>query len=147
MTRWVDQGASQALPILSAASRHVAGLIEVAMAGHTSDRTDWRAMLRGPATPIDLARERDRLLEACATTVEEIRSRFGADAFEVLEGEEAREFQYPVIEYPDKIRALNLDRTPAIQGRLNGIKGQYLILDCGVLNVRKFGAYVVSVEA
>jgi len=57
-----------------------------------------------------------------------------------------RNFEYPVIAYPDKVRALNLDRTPTIQGRLDGIKGQYLILDSGVLNVRKFGAYVVSIE-
>lgn len=146
MTRWVDQGASQALPILHTTSRHVAGLVEVALAREVSDRTDWRAMLRGPAAPADLAQERDRLLASCGTAIEEIRASCGRNAIEVLEAQETRELRYPVLEYPDKIRALNLDRTPTIQGRLNGIKGQYLILDSGVLNVRKFGAYVVSME-
>jgi len=146
MTRWVDQGASQALPILRASSRHAAGLIEVALARHVSDRTDWRAMLRGPAAMIDLEHERDRLLETCAATIEEVHTRFGIGAIESLDDEPVRNFEYPVIAYPDKVRALNLDRTPTIQGRLDGIKGQYLILDSGVLNVRKFGAYVVSIE-
>jgi hypothetical protein len=54
--------------------------------------------------------------------------------------------QFPVLRYPEKVRPLSFDRTPAVSGRLEGIKGQYLLLDTGVLNVRKFRSYVISVE-
>ena len=53
---------------------------------------------------------------------------------------------YPVAQYPDKIKALNFDKTPQIDGVLQGIKGQYLLLDCGVLNIRKFAGYQVSLS-
>ncbi|MGB5209611.1 MAG: DUF2797 domain-containing protein [Gammaproteobacteria bacterium] len=147
MTRWIDQGASQALPILEASSRHVSGLAEVALAAHVADRTDWRAMLRGPAEDVDLAAEGERLLARCAPELDAIRARFGADCLRLLPDREAVRIEYPVLEYPDKIRSLNLDKTPEINGTLQGIKGQYLIFDTGVLNVRKFSAYIVSVEA
>jgi len=147
MTRWIDQGASQALPILEAASRHVSGLAEIALGRHVADRTDWRAMLRGPAADVELNAERDRLLALCADELDSIRTRFGADALRPLADREPLQIEYPVLHYPDKIRSLNLDKTPEIAGVLHGIKGQYLIFDSGVLNVRKFSAYIVSVES
>jgi len=146
-TRWTDQGASQALPILEVATRQISGLIESALARHVSDRTDWRALLRGPPDPVDLVSERDRLLELCRPEIEEIGTRFGADSVRPLYADEVRHLEYPVLAYPDRIRPLSFDRSPAIAGRLEGIKGQYLILDSGVLNVRKFRSYVVSVDA
>jgi hypothetical protein len=146
MTRWIDQGASQALPILEASSRHVSGLAEVTLAAHVADRTDWRAMLRGPAPEIDLAAERERLLGLCAPELDAIRTRFGVDCLRRLPEREPVGIEYPVQHYPDKIRSLNLDKTPEIGGVLQGIKGQYLIFDTGVLNVRKYSAYVVSVD-
>jgi hypothetical protein len=51
-----------------------------------------------------------------------------------------------VLEYPQKIHSLSFDRSPRIEGKLHGIKGQYLLLDSGVLNVRKFRSYIVTVE-
>lgn len=146
MTRWIDQGASQALPIFEAGSRHISGLAEVTLAAHVADRTDWRAMLRGPAPDIDLAAESERLLELCAPELDAIRARFGEDALRRLPDREPVEIEYPVHQYPDKIRPLNLDKTPEVGGVLQGIKGQYLIFDSGVLNVRKYSAYVVSVD-
>ena len=62
-----------------------------------------------------------------------------------LETEEVRRFNYPVLTYPQRVTALNLDKTPTIEGTLLGIKGQYLIFDVGVLNVRKFTGYQVTV--
>jgi hypothetical protein len=146
MTRWIDQGASQALPVLQASSRHVSGLAEVALAAHVADRTDWRAMLRGPAPPLDLVAERERLLALCAPELDSIRQRFGPECLRRLPDQEPVAIEYPVQHYPDKIRSLNLDKTPEIGGVLNGIKGQYLIFDSGVLNVRKYSAYVISVD-
>ena len=55
------------------------------------------------------------------------------------------ELSYPVNHYPEKVTSLNFDKTPQISGVLNGIKGQYLLLDCGVLNIRKFTGYEVQV--
>lgn len=144
-TRWIDQGAAQALPIMRVSSRQVSGLVEVAIAGHVSDRTDWRAMLRGSPDPLDLAAERDRLLDLCAHEIESIRGRFGQDAMELLPGAEAQRFEYPVLEYPTTVRSMSFDKQPGIGGRLLGIKGQYLIFDSGVVNIRRFGSYVVSV--
>ncbi|MEC7119062.1 MAG: DUF2797 domain-containing protein, partial [Pseudomonadota bacterium] len=57
-----------------------------------------------------------------------------------------RQFAYPVLEYPKKVTAHNFDKKPLIEGTLLGIKGQYLILDTGVLNMRKFGGYELLVR-
>ena len=51
---------------------------------------------------------------------------------------------YPVLRYPEKVSSFNFDKTPLVEGVLWGIKGQYLILDTGVINVRKFGGYKIS---
>jgi hypothetical protein len=50
------------------------------------------------------------------------------------------------LQYPKKVSSLNLDKTALIEGTLLGIKGQYLILDTGVLNIRKFAGYHVALE-
>ena len=42
---------------------------------------------------------------------------------------------------------INLDKNPSIQGKLTGIKGQYLILDNqNVFNVRKYTGYFVTIN-
>lgn len=147
VTRWTDQGASEALPVFEVATRQISGLIESVFARHVADRTDWRAMLRGPARPIDLPGERDRLLDLCEGEIMNITERFGPGAVSLVDAAEPTRLEYPVLTYPETVRPLSLDRTATVAGRLEGIKGQYLILDSGVLNVRKFRSYVVSVEA
>ena len=67
-------------------------------------------------------------------------------ALQTLPDAEAVEITYPVSTYPDKVKALNFDKQAVVEGRLVGIKGQYLIFDCGVLNVRKFGGYHLQLE-
>jgi len=145
-TRWMDQGASQALPIFEVSTRQISGLVEAVLARHIADRTDWRKLLRSPAEDLDLRGERDRLLDLCRSDLRQIRERFGSDAVRTTESEEVRRFEYPVLAYPDRIRALSFDRTPSVSGRLQGIKGQYLLLDAGVLNIRKHRSYVVAVD-
>lgn len=149
-TRWIDQGATQALPILRTRSRFIAGLIEHAMSDHVSDRTDWRAMLRGDAEPIDLAAHAAELLDATADTLDAVAGRFadehGDAVFERLDGDETG-IRYPVDTWPEKIRSHNLDKTPEVTARLLGIKGQYLIFDDGVLNVRKYTSYELAIGA
>lgn len=143
-TRWIDQGATQALPIFAVRTRHQSGLLEALLKQHVADRTDWRRMLRGEPEPVELAAKRDELLSACADELGELRERVGAD-IQPLE-ESVVHLSYPVQAYPEKIKSLNFDKTPEIAGTLLGIKGQYLILDTGVLNIRKFGGYHLEVE-
>lgn len=145
-TRWIDQGASQALPIFRVASRYQSGLLEVAIKQHVADRTDWRKMLRGEAEPRDLASMRDQLLELCSAQIAELQQRFGEENIEFLGDEQVVDIDYPVECYPEKIKSLNLDKTPEIEAVLNGIKGQYLILDAGVINIRKYSGYKLEVD-
>jgi len=145
-TRWIDQGAGEALPIFKVQTRFQSGLLEVALKQHVSDRTDWRKMLKGAPDHIELAEVRDDLAGQCAQTIEELQQRFGEASIQYLNDETQIEIQYPVEQYPDKVKSLNFDKQPKIEGALLGIKGQYLILDSGVLNIRKFSGYNISVQ-
>ena len=150
-TRWLDQGASQALPILKVGSRRLSGHIETLIAEQVADKTDWRKLLKADAAPLDLIAEREQLLNEFAPEIEKIRDEFALDlefdeGLEVLETEQIRQFVYPIAQYPDKIKSLNLDKTPKIRGVLLGIKGQYLIFDTGVINIRKYTGYELIVR-
>ena len=144
-TRWLDQGAIQALLVLQVHSRYQAGLVEVAMKQHVADRTDWRKMLKGEPEPHDLKSQRQGLLERCTEALAVSAATTGRPEPVFLETEAVRNFNYPVLTYPQRVTALNLDKTPTVEGTLLGIKGQYLIFDIGVLNVRKFTGYQVTV--
>ncbi|MEC9314997.1 MAG: DUF2797 domain-containing protein [Pseudomonadota bacterium] len=145
-TRWVDQGATQALPIFRVRSRYQSGLVEVMFKNHVSDRTDWRKMLKGEADPIDLAAERDRLLNECESEIQALQQRFDDNSIAILPGEQEQQIIYPVTDYPVKVSSFNFDKTPEVSGVLKGIKGQYLIFDKGVMNMRKFSGYEVEME-
>ena len=142
-TRWIDQGATQALPIVSVNSRYHSGQLEVLFKEHVADRTDWHKMLKGGNDEVDLLAVRERLITSCADGIEEVAEQFGKDSYKILDEEVVR-IDYPVNSYPEKVKSLNLDKTPEIVGTLQGIKGQYMILDSGVLNIRKFGGYQVT---
>lgn len=139
-TRWIDQGATQALPIFRTGTRHQAGLIEAALREHVGDRTDWRRMLKGDAEPLELGVERKRLLAACRAACVNVQNVEPVEA-------EVMALNYPVLEYPKKAVSLNLDTTQVVDDVLLGIKGQYLIFASGALNVRKFSGYRVRVTA
>lgn len=143
-TRWMDQGATQALPIFRVKSRFIAGLLEMELKKHVSDRTDWRKMLKGVAEEVDLRRQRQRLVAECHDTITALTDRFGADAVASLEDAAVVEIAYPVLAYPDKVKSFSFDKSESVEGTLEGIKGQYLIFDTGVINMRKFGGYLVE---
>lgn len=145
-TRWIDQGATQALPIFRAQTRFQVGLLEDALKAHVADKTDWRKMLKGVAVERDLTACRDELIAQAEQAIAEIEARFPGD-IERLSDEEVTDISFPVEEYPAKVSSLNFDKTAEVSGVLQGIKGQYLILDSGVINLRKFGGYHVSFEA
>ncbi|MBD7977328.1 DUF2797 domain-containing protein [Serpens gallinarum] len=146
-TRWLDQGASQALPILRVATRQQSGLVEDLLRSQVADRTNWRALLKGDAEPVDLPAVREQVFEACAEGLESLQGRYGLQAIQPLRDAEVVEIRYPVQAYPSKIVSLDLEKTPVVEGTLMGIKGQYLILDTGVINVRKFTAYSVAASS
>ncbi|KJK19382.1 DUF2797 domain-containing protein [Pseudomonas sp. NPDC087612] len=145
-TRWLDQGASQALPIVRVATRQQSGLVEDLFRSQVADRTNWRALLKGDAEAVDLLAVRDQLFDSCAEGLTALQARFGLQAVQPLNDGEVLEIRYPVEAYPSKIVSFNLDKNPVAEGTLLGIKGQYLIFDTGVINIRKYTAYQLAVH-
>ncbi|PPK50167.1 uncharacterized protein DUF2797 [Marinobacter persicus] len=141
-TRWIDQGAVDAIPMLRVSTRYLAGLAEVACKQHVADRTNWRAMLKGEVPELDLEAERERILGLIGDDLAQLRQEHGEDSLRVVE-ESPQALSYPVEVWPSKVKTHNLDKTPDVEGLLEGIKGQYLILDTGVINIRKFTGYEV----
>ena len=144
-TRWIDQGAGQALPVFQVSNRLQSGLLEVVLKQHVSDRTDWRKMLKMEAEPLALKDIRDELLEKCADEIAAIKLEQDEEAIKLIE-QDIVEIKFPIENYPEKIKSLNFDKQAEIEGQLMGIKGQYLILDTGVLNIRKFSGYNITVD-
>lgn len=145
-TRWLDQGASQALPILRVATRQQSGLVEDLLRSQVPDRTNWRALLKGDADVLDLPAIREQIFDVCAEGLQGLQARFGLQAIQPLADAEVVEMRYPVEAYPKKIVSFNLDKDPVAEGTLLGIKGQYLIFDTGVINIRKYTAYQLAVH-
>lgn len=145
-TRWIDQGATQATIIFEVKTRQQSGFVETAFKDLIADKTNWRALLKGNAEPKDLVAEGNRLKSFLAEQLDSLIMDFGADAINPIESEQV-EINYPVLEFPEKIKSHNFDKNPIVEGTLLGIKGQYLIFDTGVINIRKFTSYDVSFSA
>lgn len=135
-SRWIDQGAINALPILEVDTRLKSGELEMALKQYVNDKTNWRKMLKNEVSPVDLLATKNELLGNIQNTI-------NTTGAQILNNE-VLAINYPVVEYPSKITSLNFDKTPVITGVLKGIKAQYLILDSGVINIRKFGAYDIK---
>ena len=141
-TRWIDQGAIQAIPIVEVPNRYLAGITEVALKNHYADKTNWQKMLKmNPDTSgpeVDLFKEKASLKYLIPKEVQE---------FYYPEKKNLYELHYPVLQYPNKVNSLNLDKSPNFTGKLTGIKGQYLMFEDGtVFNVRTFEGYVVKIS-
>ena len=136
-TRWIDQGAVQALPIIETPNRYLAGVAEVALKNHFADKTNWQKMLKNEPHVVNLSEEKNNLKQWLQ---EEILPYF-------LEKDTLYDFDFPVNKYPVKVSSLNLEKTPNFTGKVVGIKGQYLIFEDGtVFNVRTYEGYVVSLK-
>ena len=145
-TRWMDQGATQAMPMFRVRTRHIAGLVETDMATRMADKTNWRALLKGNGDPIDLAASAAAAEPELIPALEALVDARGDDAVTRVK-EDVVTIRYPVLEFPTKITSHNFDKNPAVSGTLIGIKGQYLIFDTGVINMRKFTGYEVEFDA
>jgi len=146
-TRWIDQGAVQALAIMRVRNRLQCGSLEILLKQHIADKTNWRDMLMGCDHQTDLQAEKQRLLDECRSDIDDLHQRFGFHAISVLSGIEPVQIEYPIIAYPSKVSAFNFDTDTTVEGVLTGIKGQYLIFDTGVINVRRFSGYNIEFSA
>lgn len=132
-TRWIDQGAHLAIPIVEVPNRYLAGITEVALKTCFADKTNWRKMLQNEIVSLDtdtLLQEVEKLLP------NEVLPYYESTVRKVVK------INYPVLQYPAKVNSLSFEKTQQIGGVLKGIKGQYLIFeDGGVFNIRTFEGY------
>lgn len=137
-SRWIDQGASEAIVVAETPYRQLAGLMEVALKSHLADKTNWRGMLLNTsAFEGDLVSAKDQVFEWLDEQFEDFFS----------DDDEVTEIAYPVLNYPSKITSFKLDSQPVTEGVLQGIRGQYLYFENGkVINIRSHAGYKVSIE-
>ena len=136
-TRWIDQGAIQAVPIVEVPNRYLAGITEVALKNHFADKTAWQKMLKNEVLPADLLVERQKTYDWLPN---EVKPYFAVD-------QQVLDLHYPVLQYPKKISSINLDKVPSFTGKVSGIKGQYLLFEDGtVFNVRSNEGFVVRIS-
>lgn len=136
-TRWIDQGAHEAIAILETPNRYLAGIAEVALKDHVADKTNWRKMLTNSIEDVDLLRFRESVIPHLPTETQEF----------ILDPKEETAIHFPVLQYPEKVKSVNLSKTPEHHGVLKGIKGQYFIFEDGhVINIRSHEGYVVDLE-
>lgn len=134
--RWIDQGASSAIRLAETPNRYEAGVLEVALKDFFSDKTNWQKMLKNELDEtIDLVEEKWNLHDQLPSDLTQF----------FTEDDEVVQINYPVLEFPSKVSSLSFDKTPVIEGKLIGIKGQYLIFEGGkVINIRKHTGYSIT---
>ena len=137
-TRWMDQGAWKAIKLAKTPNRYLAGLIEVRLKEYVSDRTHWQKMLKNKLIEgVNLLDKKDEMINYLSEDLKKYKT----------SNDEIIEINYPVNEYPEKVKSIGFDKIKEIAGRLWGIKGQYLIFDDGaVLNIRKHTGYLINFE-
>ncbi len=143
-TRWIDQGAVAGLPIMKVSTRYQSGVFEKMFAEEIADKTDWRKMLKGQIEEIDLLDKREELFQLFGDDLDSMEGDFGAGQVEILEHENVTLIDYPVLTYPEKVTSLSFDKSESVGGILQGIKGQYMIFDTGVINIRSHTGYRIE---
>ena len=136
-TRWIDQGAHEALVLAEVPNRYLAGVAEVALKEHLADKTNWRKMLTNQITPVDLLAVKAQVRPWVPEEVQPY----------ITEDIAPLQIHFPVQQYPTKVQSLQLLRTPTYTGTLVGIKGQYLIFeDDTVFNVRANEGLIIDLS-
>ena len=135
--RWIDQGAVEALILAKTPYRQAAGLIEVALKKHISDKTNWRKMLQNNLSDRSLIDVKNELTNYLDDDLKQYVSR----------NSDINKVNFPVIKYPSKVKSVTLDKVPQIEEKLIGIKGQYLLFDNDtVFNVRRHAGYLIQLS-
>ncbi|HEX4888171.1 MAG TPA: DUF2797 domain-containing protein [Luteibaculaceae bacterium] len=136
-TRWIDQGASQAIVLARTPHRQLAGLIEVALKEHFTDKTSWQKMLKNEVSDEDLIRAKWMAADLLPRDWQHY----------ITDDEDVQELHYPVLSYPAKVSSVGFDKQACIEGQLQGVKGQYLLLDQNrVINLRSHAGYHITVK-
>lgn len=136
-TRWIDQGAHEAIEIVEVPNRYLAGITEVALKEFVADKTNWRKMLKNDIEDESLVDWRNKLKQYIPDEAKEY----------LIESNTETHLNFPVHKYPEKPKSLNLKKEKSYSGKLVGIKGQYLIFeDETVFNVRSNEGLVVNIE-
>jgi len=138
-TRWIDQGAHKAVKLAKTPNRHLAGLIEVDLKQHLTDKTNWQQMLKGQVKrEVDLVEEKARAAELLKHELQQY----------LIDDDAVTTIHYPLEPHPAKVKSLSFDKEDEYTGKLSGIKGQYLVFEDGkVFNVRKHNGYLAKLEA
>lgn len=135
-TRWIDQGAHEAIEIVEVPNRYLAGITEVALKDYVGDKTNWRKMLKNDIEDENLVEWREHLKSYIPNEAK--------DYF--IESNTETNIEFPVIKYPEKPKSLIIQKEQQYSGKLVGIKGQYLIFeDETVFNVRANEGLVVNI--
>ena len=136
--RWIDQGAWKVIKLARTPNRYLAGLIEVELKSLYTDKTSWQKMLKDIRDDsFDLEEEKGNAWEALDPELQEY----------VIEDDEIIELNYPVQKYPEKVKSINFDKAPSVEGKLIGIRGQYLLFeDNHVFNVRRHNGYLTKIS-
>ncbi|WP_353779087.1 DUF2797 domain-containing protein [Winogradskyella sp. 3972H.M.0a.05] len=135
-TRWIDQGAHEAIEIVEVPNRYLAGITEVALKDQVSDKTNWRKMLKNEIEDADLAEWQQKLKDFIP---EEVKNYF-------IDNSTETHLEFPVSKYPEKPKSLNIKKEQSYTGKLVGVKGQYFIFeDDTVFNIRANEGLVVSI--
>lgn len=136
-TRWTDQGATKAIVLAETTNRYEAGVIEVFLKDHVADKTVWQKMLKNENPDVDLALEKSLMADLLS---EDLKAFLSQD-------DQVYKMEFPVLEYPQKVKSINLDKIPNLKSTLRGIRGQYLIFEGGnVLNIRSHSGYAVKIS-
>ena len=137
-TRWIDQGAVQTIILAETPNRYLAGVIEVTLKDFIADKTHWQKMLKNEInTSVDLVALKEEMKSFLPSELKQY----------VVNDSQLLDLNYPVLEYPKKVKSMSFDKLSVVEGTLTGIKGQYLMFDyLNVLNIRKHQGYVVSIE-
>ena len=137
-TRWIDQGAHEAIEFVELPNRYLAGITEVALKEHISDKTNWRKMLTNDIEDVDLVSVKEKLSVYIPDEAAE---------YYVNSTTEETHLDFPVLQYPEKVKSLNIEKNKSYKGTLKGIKGQYLIFeDNTVINIRANEGLVLSFQ-
>lgn len=135
-TRWIDQGAHEAIEVVEVPNRYLAGITEMALKEHVSDKTNWRSMLTNTIEDVDLVAWKHKLRPFLP---EEAAPYFIESGGEI-------HMNFPVLKYPLKPKSLQLAKIPFYEGKLTGIKGQYLMFeDDAIFNIRSNEGLVVAI--
>ena len=136
-TRWIDQGAHQAIEIVEVPNRYLAGITEVALKEFVSDKTQWRKMLKNEIEEVNLQEWQQKLSQYIPPEAKEY----------FIENNSVTELNFPVHSYPEKPKSLNIIKEKTYSAKLVGIKGQYLIFeDQTVFNIRSNEGLVISLN-